>query len=102
MRVTGLSARRKAYYFMSIHEHMPPEARRDLKEVSPGSNIAKSDGWVAFRSRITMWTFSPLHASRLLCSKSRQRTKTLKHIRDGNLRTGGEAPPWVRTRAEII
>jgi hypothetical protein len=26
-------SRRKAYYLMSIHEHLPPQARRDLKEV---------------------------------------------------------------------
>jgi hypothetical protein len=26
-------SRRKAYYLMSIHEHLPPQAREDLKEV---------------------------------------------------------------------
>ena len=26
-------SRRKAYYLMSIHEHLPPQARRELKEV---------------------------------------------------------------------
>src|ERR1700760_2542770 len=26
-------SRRKAYYLMSIHEHLPPEARKDLKAV---------------------------------------------------------------------
>jgi hypothetical protein len=26
-------SRRKAYYLMSIHEHLPPEARRELKQV---------------------------------------------------------------------
>ena len=26
-------SRRKAYYLMSIHEHLPPEARKQLKEV---------------------------------------------------------------------
>src|SRR4029077_8788644 len=26
-------SRRKAYYLMSIHEHLPPQARKDLKEV---------------------------------------------------------------------
>ena len=26
-------SRRKAYYLMSIHEHLPPEARKDLKQV---------------------------------------------------------------------
>jgi hypothetical protein len=27
-------SRRKTYYLMSIHEHLPPQARKDLKEVS--------------------------------------------------------------------
>src|SRR5215467_122109 len=26
-------SRRKAYYLMSIHEHLPPQARRELKQV---------------------------------------------------------------------
>ena len=26
-------SRRKAYYLMSIHEHLPPQARKDLKEL---------------------------------------------------------------------
>ena len=26
-------SRRKGYYLMSIHEHLPPQARKDLKEV---------------------------------------------------------------------
>ena len=26
-------SRRKAFYLMSIHEHLPPEAKRDLKQV---------------------------------------------------------------------
>src|SRR6202790_3880923 len=26
-------SRRKAYYLMAIHEHLPPQARRELKEV---------------------------------------------------------------------
>ena len=26
-------SRRKAYYLMSIHEHLPPQVRRELKEV---------------------------------------------------------------------
>jgi hypothetical protein len=25
-------SRRKAYYLMSIHEHLPPQARKDLKK----------------------------------------------------------------------
>jgi hypothetical protein len=36
-------SRRKAYYLMSIHEHLPPQARRDLKEVgwTKGVELAK-------------------------------------------------------------
>jgi hypothetical protein len=36
-------SRRKAYYLMSIHEHLPPEARRQLKEIgwSKGLELAK-------------------------------------------------------------
>src|SRR5690242_13582918 len=36
-------SRRKAYYLMSIHEQLPPEARRELKEVgwTKGLELAK-------------------------------------------------------------
>ena len=36
-------SRRKAYYLMSIHEHLPPHARKDLKEVgwTKGLELAK-------------------------------------------------------------
>jgi hypothetical protein len=36
-------SRRKAYYLMSIHEHLPPEARRELKHVgwAKGLELAK-------------------------------------------------------------
>ena len=36
-------SRRKAYYLMSIHEHLPPQVRRDLKEVgwTKGLELAK-------------------------------------------------------------
>ena len=36
-------SRRKAYYLMSIHEHLPPEAKRKLKEVgwTKGLELAK-------------------------------------------------------------
>jgi hypothetical protein len=43
-------SRRKAYYLMSIHEHLPPEAKRELKQVgwTKGLELAKlarrSDG----------------------------------------------------------
>jgi len=36
-------SRRKAYYLMSIHEHLPPHVRKDLKEVgwTKGRELAK-------------------------------------------------------------
>ncbi len=36
-------SRRKAYYLMSIHEHLPPQARKDLKQVgwAKGMELAK-------------------------------------------------------------
>jgi hypothetical protein len=36
-------SRRKAYYLMSVHEHLPPQARPDLKEVgwTKGLEVAK-------------------------------------------------------------
>ena len=36
-------SRRKAYYLMSIHEHLPPQARKDLNEVgwTKGLELAK-------------------------------------------------------------
>jgi len=38
-----LESRRKAYYLMSIHEHLPPQARKDLKEIgwTKGRELAK-------------------------------------------------------------
>ena len=36
-------SRRKAYYLMSIHEHLPPQTRKELKEVgwTKGLELAK-------------------------------------------------------------
>jgi hypothetical protein len=36
-------SRRKAYYLMSIHEHLPPQARKDLKDIgwTKGRELAK-------------------------------------------------------------
>src|ERR1041384_5106227 len=36
-------SRRKAYYLMSIHEHLPPQVRRELKQLgwSKGLELAK-------------------------------------------------------------
>ena len=40
-------SRRKAYYLMSIHEHLPPQARKDLKEVG----WTKGWSWRRWRGR---------------------------------------------------
>src|SRR2546423_6519838 len=42
-------SRRKAYYLMSIHEHLPPQVRRELKQVgwtkaAELTKVARSDG----------------------------------------------------------
>src|SRR5437762_8591912 len=42
-------SRRKAYYLMSIHEHLPPQIRRELKQVGWSkatelTKVARSDG----------------------------------------------------------
>jgi hypothetical protein len=55
-------SRRKAYYFMSIHEHLPPEARRELKQVgwTKGLELAK----VARRDREDFDCATWLHKAR--------------------------------------
>ena len=41
-------SRRKAYYLMSIHEHLPPQARKELKEVGWAKG---SWSWRSWRAR---------------------------------------------------
>jgi len=55
-------SRRKAYYLMSIHEHLPPQARRELKEVgwTKGLELAK----VARRDREHFDCATWLHKAR--------------------------------------
>jgi len=55
-------SRRKAYYFMSIHEHLPPQARRELKQVgwTKGLELAK----VARRDREDFDFATWLHKAR--------------------------------------
>jgi hypothetical protein len=55
-------SRRKAYYLMSIHEHLPPQARKDLKEVgwTKGLELAK----VARRDRQDFDCATWLHKAR--------------------------------------
>jgi hypothetical protein len=35
-------SRRKAYYLMSIHEHLPPQARRELKKVGWSKGVGQN------------------------------------------------------------
>src|SRR5450432_3704646 len=55
-------SRRKAYYLMSIHEHLPPKARKELKEVgwAKGIELAK----VARRDREHFDSATWLHRAR--------------------------------------
>ena len=55
-------SRRKAYYLMSIHEHLPPEARRGLKDVgwTKGLELAK----IARRDREDFDCATWLHKAR--------------------------------------
>jgi hypothetical protein len=55
-------SRRKAYYLMSIHEHLPPQARRELKEVgwTKGLELAK----IARRDRQDFDCATWLHKAR--------------------------------------
>ena len=57
-------SRRKAYYLMSIHEHLPPQARKELKKVgwSKGIELAK----VARRDRQDFDCATWLHKAREL------------------------------------
>ena len=79
-------SRRKAYYLMSIHEHLPPEAKRELKQVgwSKGLELAK-----LARSRdgqefdCATW----LHKAKIL-PKEEFRREVEKEL------TGKDSEPW--------
>src|SRR6266581_5018965 len=78
-------SRRKAYYLMSIHEHLPPEARRELKAIgwTKGLELAKlarRDGQ-SFESAI--W----LHRAREMPTEDFKR-EVEKEL------TGKETEPW--------
>ena len=79
-------SRRKAYYLMSIHEHLPPEAKRELKQVgwSKGLELAKlarrSDGQ---QFDCATW----LHKAKLLPKEEFQR-EVEKEL------TGKDSEPW--------
>ena len=63
-------SRRKAYYLMSIHEHLPPKARRELKKVgwTKGLELAK----LARRDRQQFDCATWLHKARQLSKEDFQ------------------------------
>ena len=78
-------SRRKAYYLMSIHEHLPPQVRRELKEVgwTKGVELAK----LARRDGQGFDCATWLHKARAL-PKDQFRHEVQKEL------TGQETEPW--------
>jgi len=78
-------SRRKAYYLMSIHEHLPPQARRELKEVgwTKGLELAK----IARRDRQHFDCATWLH-------KAREMPKEVFKQEVEKELTGRETEPW--------
>jgi hypothetical protein len=78
-------SRRKAYYLMSIHEHLPPQVRRELKEVgwTKGLELAK----LARRDRREFDCATWLHKAREM-PKEQFKREVEKEL------TGRETEPW--------
>jgi hypothetical protein len=78
-------SRRKAYYLMSIHEHLPPQARKQLKEVgwTKGLELAK----IARRDRQHFDCATWLHKARQM-PKEQFKQEVEKEL------TGKETEPW--------
>jgi len=78
-------SRRKAYYLMSIHEHLPPQARKELKEVgwTKGLELAK----LARRDGQEFDCATWLHKAREM-PKDEFRREVEKEL------TGKETEPW--------
>jgi hypothetical protein len=78
-------SRRKRYYLMSIHEHLPPQARRELKEVgwTKGVELAK----LASRDRQHFDCAAWLHKARQM-PKEDFKQEVEKEL------TGQETEPW--------
>src|ERR1700740_679867 len=78
-------SRRKAYYLMSIHEHLPPQARKELKEVgwTKGLELAK----LARRDRQQFDCATWLHKAREM-PKEQFKREVEKEL------TGRETEPW--------
>src|SRR6184192_2932694 len=79
-------SRRKAYYLMSIHEHLPPEIKRELKQVgwSKGLELAKL---ARSRDHQRLDCATWLHKAREL-PKEQFRREVEKEL------TGRETEPW--------
>ena len=78
-------SRRKAYYLMSIHEHLPPQARRELKEVgwTKGLELAKLARAEGQRFDCATW----LHKARSM-PKDQFKAEVEREL------TGRETEPW--------
>ena len=78
-------SRRKAYYLMSIHEHLPAQARQELKEVgwSKGLELAK----LAKRDRERFDCATWLHKARQM-PKEQFKQEVEKEL------TGKDTEPW--------
>jgi len=78
-------SRRKAYYLMSIHEHLPPQARRQLKEVgwTKGLELAKLARRDGHHFDCATW----LHRAREM-PKEQFKQEVEKEL------TGKETEPW--------
>jgi len=78
-------SRRKAYYLMSIHENLPPQARRQLKEIgwTKGLDLAK----VAKRDRQNFNCATWLHKAKTL-PKDQFRREVEREL------TGEDSEPW--------
>ena len=78
-------SRRKAYYLMSIHEHLPPQVRRELKEVgwTKGVELAK----LARRDGQGFDCATWLHKARAM-TKDQFKQEVQKEL------TGQETEPW--------
>ena len=78
-------SRRKAYYLMSIHEHLPPQVRKELEEVgwSKGVELAK----IARRDRQHFESAIWLHKAHEMT------TEQFKQEVEKEL-TGRETEPW--------
>ena len=78
-------SRRKAYYLMSIHEHLPPQARKELKEIgwTKGLELAK----VARRDGQDFDYATWMHRARAM-PKEQFRREVEKEL------TGRDTEPW--------